>query len=213
MNDDAGCVYVVDDEAALRRSLDVLLRAEGFEVESFAGGAEFLAAATPALPFGCVLLDLRMPDPDGLAVQRELARRGLAHPVILITAHGDVSAAVQAMKAGAHDFVEKPFSGEAILAALRAALAQGQRAHSAAQQAAQAKALVTTLSARELEVLQGLLAGRSNKRIGGDLGISPRTVEIHRGHMMAKLGVRSLPEAVRLALAAELAPADAPVGA
>ena len=208
MGEIPGRAYVVDDEAALRRSLEVLLRAEGFEVESFASGADFLAAATPELPFGCVLLDLRMPDTDGLAVQRELAGRGLTHPVILITGHGDVPAAVQAMKAGAHDFVEKPFSGNAILATLRAALAQGERAHSAAQQTAQAKARVATLSARELEVLRALLAGRANKRIAGDLGISPRTVEIHRGNLMAKLGVRSLSEAVRLALAAELAPPE-----
>ncbi len=212
MSGEARLVYVVDDEAALRRSLSLLLGAAGFTVETFDGGASFLQAATATLPFGCVLLDLRMPDLDGLAVQRVMNERRLAHPVILITAHGDVPVAVQAMKDGAYDFIEKPFSGEAILSAVEAALEQGDRARSAAEQVAQAKTLIASLSARETEVLRALMAGRQNKSIASDLGISARTVEIHRANLMGKLGVRSLSEAVRLAVAAEVTPAATPAG-
>jgi two-component system response regulator FixJ len=198
--------YVVDDEAPVRRSLALLLGAEGYAVETFEGGEAFLDAAGAGLAFGCVLLDLRMPGLDGLSVQRVLAERKLAHPVILVTAHGDVPVAVQAMKAGACDFIEKPYTAEEMLRAVAAALDRGSAAEGEAQRAAEAAARVAALSPREAEVLQGLVAGRQNKMIAKELGISPRTVEIHRGNLMAKLGVRSLPEAVRLALAAGVGP-------
>jgi two-component system response regulator FixJ len=143
---------------------------------------------------------------DGLAVQRAMVQRRLLHPVILITGHGDVPAAVKAMKSGVCDFIEKPFSGEDILHAVAAALERGSAVQAEARKVAEAKARIATLSAREGEVLQALVAGRQNKVVALDLGISPRTVEIHRGNLMAKLGVRSLPEAVRLALAAGMKP-------
>ena len=199
--------YVVDDEVAVRHSLELLLGAEGYRVRSFASGESLLEAA-PALPFGCVLLDLRMPGLDGLAVQRLLSGQRLPHPVVLVTAHGEVPLAVEAMKAGAADFIEKPFTAEEILRAVAGALDRGRAARDEAVEATQAVARVATLSPREAEVLLGLVGGRQNKVIANDLGISPRTVEIHRGNLMTKLGARSLPEAVRLALAAGIRPAD-----
>jgi two-component system response regulator FixJ len=209
MSAERGCVHVVDDEAAVRQSLDLLLGAEGYQVRTFPSGEAFLAAA-PTLPFGCVLLDLRMPGLDGLAVQRALAERRSSHAVVLVTAHGDVQAAVQAMKSGACDFIEKPFSGAEILRAVADALDLGRASRDEAEEAAEAASRVAGLSGRESEVLHGLVAGRQNKVIASDLGISPRTVEIHRGNLMAKLGARSLPEAVRLALAAGMRPAPPP---
>lgn len=207
MSAERGVVYVVDDESVVRQSLGLLLGAEGYGVRGFACGESFLAAAG-ALPFGCVLLDLRMPGLDGLAVQRALAERRIGHPVVLVSAHGDVPAAVQAMKVGACDFIEKPFTGEEILRAVAGALDRGRASRDEAKEAAEAAERVASLSAREAEVLRRLVAGWQNKVIAIDLGISPRTVEIHRGNLMAKLGVRSLPEAVRLALAAGVRPAD-----
>jgi two-component system response regulator FixJ len=194
--------YVVDDEAAVRRSLTLLLRAAGYEVGTFESGEAFLEAANAGLPLGCVLLDLSMPGMDGLAVQREITARHLPHAVVMITAHGDVPAAVQAMKAGACDFIEKPFRGEDILAAAEAALQRCASHLAEAAEAAEAAERIATLSPREVDVLRGLVAGRQNKMIAQHLGISPRTVEIHRGNLMAKLGVRSLPDIVRMALAA-----------
>lgn len=196
--------YVVDDEEVVRRSLVVLLRAAGFTAEAFECGDAFLRAATAGLPFGCVFLDLRMPGMDGLTVQRELNAQGGELPVIIVTAHGDVSQAVEAMKLGASDFVEKPYDSQALLDAAEAALERGVEARARAREASEAAARVGSLSARELEVLQGLVAGRQNKEIARDLGLSPRTVEIHRANLMEKLSVRSLSEAIRIALSAGL---------
>jgi len=198
--------YVVDDEEGVRHSLTLLLRSASYAVETFETGDAFLRAAGPDLPFGCVLLDIRMQGADGLQVQRVLAERGLPHPVVMITAHGDVPLAVQAMKAGACDFIEKPFTAEEILRAAEAALERGACTQADAREAAEATARIAALSPREGEVLQGLVAGRQNKMIAQDLGISPRTVEIHRGNLMAKLGVHSLPEVVRIAIAAGVRP-------
>ena len=200
--------YVVDDDAAVRRSLALLLRSAGFAVRDYESGEAFLRAAAEAPggpPFGCVLLDLRMPGMDGLAVQREMAVRGLGLPVVVVTAHGDVPLAVQAMRAGASDFIEKPYGDEAIIQAAEAALARGGEERARGREAADAAARVGALSPREADVLRGVVAGRQNKAIAHDLGISPRTVEIHRANLMEKLGVRSLSEAVRVALAAGLA--------
>lgn len=197
--------YVVDDEATVRRSLAVLLRSAEFTVQDFNCGDAFLRAVA-TLPFGCVLLDLRMPGMDGLAVQREMAARGVRLPIVIVTAHGDVALAVQAMKAGACDFIEKPYDAEVILKATEAALARGDEERARAREADDAAARVAALTPREAEVLQGLVAGHSNKAIAFDLGVSPRTVEIHRANLMAKLGARSLSEAVRIALSAGLGP-------
>ena len=196
--------YVVDDESTVRRSLALLLRSAGFAVRDFDRGEAFLHATEGGLPFGCVLLDLRMPGMDGLAVQREMAARGVRLPVVVVTAHGDVALAVQAMKAGACDFIEKPYDAETILQAAEAALARGDEERARVRDAEDAAARVAALTPREVEVLQGLVAGRPNKIIAFDLGVSPRTVEIHRANVMAKLGARSLSEAVRIALSAGL---------
>jgi two-component system, LuxR family, response regulator FixJ len=206
MLDDERFVHVVDDDAAVRRSLALLLRSAGFAVETYESGDMFLrAASTPeGLRFGCVLLDLRMPGMDGFAVQREMAARGLGLPVVVVTAHGDVPLAVQAMRAGASDFIEKPYAGEAIIRAAEAAFARGEEERARSREAADAAARVSALTPREADVLRGLVAGRQNKVMARDLGISPRTVEIHRANLMEKLGVGSLSEAVRLALAAGL---------
>lgn len=215
-DDDAGSggrrvAHVVDDDAAVRRSLALLLRSVGFSVRAYESGEAFLEAAEAAapgggLPFGCVLLDLRMPGMDGLAVQREMAVRGLGLPVVVVTAHGDVPLAVQAMRAGASDFIEKPYGGDAIIQAAEAALARGDEDRARAREAAEAAARVAALTPREADVLRGLLAGRQNKVIARDLGISPRTVEIHRANLMDKLGVQSLSEALRTAMAAGFSP-------
>ena len=147
------------------------------------------------------LLDLRMPGLDGFGVLRQITARRLPHPVVIITGHGDVPVAVAAMKAGACDFVEKPFAGETILRAADAAMRRGDAALAEANEAAEAAARLAALSPREADVLRGVVSGRQNKVIARLLGISPRTVEIHRGNVMSKLGVRSVPEVMRLALA------------
>jgi two-component system response regulator FixJ len=214
MSDDGRVVHVVDDDGAVRRSLALLLRSAGFTVETHESGDVFLraAAAPGGLRFGCVLLDLQMPGMDGLAVQREMAARGLGLPVVVVTAHGDVPLAVQAMRAGASDFIEKPYVGEAIIQAADAALARGEEVRARAREAAEAAARVAALTPREADVLRRLVAGRQNKVIARDLGISPRTVEIHRANLMERLGASSLSEAVRIALAAGLEPGQGQPG-
>jgi len=197
-----GMVYVVDDEEAVRRSLSLLLRSVGHAVETFEGGDAFLRRAERDMPFGCVVLDVRMPGRDGEAVQREMAARGLRHPIVVITAHGDMPLAVRMMRAGACDMLQKPFPGEALLRATADALAQ----RDAAEEALVAEERLAALSPRESEVLRGMVAGRQNKIIAMELGISPRTVEIHRANLMRKLQARSLPEAVCLALAGGIRP-------
>lgn len=206
MQNDASIVYVVDDQADVRRSLSLILKSAGYEVQTYGDGDAFLRDATPDLPFGCVLLDLRMRATDCLAVQRKLAARGLCHPVVAITAHGSVRLAVQMMKAGACDVLEKPYSCTTILRAIAAALAATRERRDAAQEAHEAEARIAALSPREAEVLTGMVAGQQNKLIAQELRISPRTVEIHRANLMAKLQARSLPEAVRMALSAGIRP-------
>jgi two-component system response regulator FixJ len=198
-------VYIVDDDDAVRDSLSVLLEACGHHVQSFELARAFLDAA-PSLPLGCLIADIRMPEMDGLELQRHLNERSLHFPMIVITGHGDVPLAVRAMKAGAIDFIEKPFATPTILASVEAALSQLETAgeRDPAAQAAQAK--LDLLSPREREVLEGLLAGLPNKTIAYDLAISPRTVEIHRARVMDKMGARNLSQLIRLALAAGLEP-------
>ena len=198
------CVYIVDDDEAVRDSLSVLLESKAFGVRSFRSAPEFLATA-PSLPAGCLIIDIRMPEMDGLELQQHLTDRLLNFPLIVITGHGDVPLAVRAMKAGAVDFIEKPFAAEAILNSLEAALS---RLNTLGEDPAKAKstAKLALLSRRELQVLKGLLAGLPNKSIAYDLQISRRTVEIHRARLMDKTGARSLSELIRLALAAGMQP-------
>ena len=188
-----------------------MLGASEIRSHPFASGADFLEAIADLQP-GCVLLDLRMPQMDGFHVMSELARREVDWPVIVMTGHGEVPVAVRAMKLGAVDFIEKPFSEEALLACFGSAFAMLEERESASRRRREARDRVAQLTARETEILQGLLAGESNKQLAARLGISLRTVEMHRGNMMDRLGVGSLAEALALALEAELAPA-APLNA
>ncbi|SDB10271.1 response regulator transcription factor [Belnapia rosea] len=191
-------VPVVDDDAAVRDSLGLLLRTAGYETCGFAS-AEALLAALPA-EAGCVIADVRMPGGmDGVTLVQTLRRRGITLPVVLVSGHGDIPLAVRAMKAGAVDFIEKPYEDTAILGAVATALA----GH-AMPTDAEAVRQVAQLSPREREVLVALVAGQPNKAIAHELGISPRTVEVHRARVMEKLGVRSLSAAVRIGLMAGL---------
>ena len=198
-------VYIVDDDEAVRDSLSVLLESKSYTVKSFGSAPEFLAAA-PLLPLGCLIVDIRMPEMDGLELQQRLIERTLNFPMIVITGHGDVPLAVRAMKAGAVDFIEKPFAADAMLDSLQAALARLVAPNEKDPAAAGATEKLALLSPREREVLAGLVAGLPNKSIAYDLAISPRTVEIHRARVMDKMGARSLSQLVRLALAAGVHP-------
>ncbi|KKW90665.1 response regulator FixJ [Sphingobium chungbukense] len=191
-------IYVVDDDEAIRRSLSFMLKTSGFAVRLFEGGTSFLKEAA-GLPPGCVLLDVRMPDIDGLAVQQELRARGVMLPVVIMTGHGDIDMAVTAMKAGASDFIEKPFEKAALLACIETAQRLSVADRGASARTEDARARLNILTDREREVLDGLVEGLPNKTIAYDLGISPRTVEIHRANLMQKLEVKSLAEALRIA--------------
>ncbi|MFC7538099.1 response regulator transcription factor [Sphingomonas sp. GCM10030256] len=196
-------VHLVDDDEAIRRSAAFLLKTSGFGVAVYNSGAALLREVR-ALEPGCILLDIRMPEMDGLEVQKALREAGCMLPVIIMTGHGDVALAVQAMKAGAVDFIEKPFEKATLLSALDEG--QGRLEQSAASgcRREEARDRLKVLTGREREVLAGLVRGLPNKTIAYDLGISPRTVEIHRANLMDKLSVRSLSEALRIAFAAEL---------
>jgi two-component system, LuxR family, response regulator FixJ len=199
-----GNIYIVDDDEAVCRSLERMLQSAGFATVTYGSGTAFLDAAADGLARGCVLLDVRMPGMDGLEVQSRMGERGLTHPVVVMTGHGDVLTAVRAMKAGAVDFIEKPFRPDALLNAIEVALAAiGRRAED--RKVAQAADRIAMLSPREREVLDGLVVGRSNKSIAFDLNLSVRTVEVHRAHMLERLGTHSLAEAVRLVVLATLA--------
>lgn len=194
-------VHIVDDEDAIRRSASFMLKTSGYTVQTWVSGVAFLKEVRHA-PEGCVLLDVRMPEMDGLEVQQALLDRGVTMPVIVLTGHADVSIAVRAMKAGAVDFLEKPFEKAVLIAAIDAAFDRIAAADGAAARAAEANVVLGVLTPREREVLDGLAQGLPNKTIAYDLGISPRTVEVHRANLMAKLDVRSLSDALRLAFAA-----------
>jgi two-component system response regulator FixJ len=199
MPSETGIVHVIDDDQALRDSLTFLLRATGFQVTSYASAAAFLDAL-PALGLSCVISDVRMPGLSGIDLLRRLKELGIGVPVIVVTGHGDVPLAVEAMKFGAVDFLEKPFDDEVLLASVRSALRlqAGQVGRQAER--AEVEKRLAALSPRERDVLDGLVAGRANKQIAFDLGISPRTVEIYRANLMVKMMAESLSELVRMAL-------------
>lgn len=202
--EDKRIIHIVDDDDAIRRSASFMLKTSGFEVISYLSGVAFLKAIGRDAP-GCVLLDVRMPEMDGLEVQQALKDRGITMPVIVLTGHGDVTVAVRAMKGGAVDFIEKPFEKAVLLAAIAAAFDRISVSSSDEQRAAAANVLIAKLTGREQDVLKGLVQGLPNKTIAYDLGISPRTVEVHRANLMSKLGVRSLSEALRIGFSAGLA--------
>ena len=194
-------IHLVDDDDSVRRSVGFMLKTSGYLVKTYESGTHFLKEAK-ALDPGCILLDIRMPGVDGLEVQQALHEHGIALPVIIMTGHGDVPLSVKAMKAGAIDFIEKPFEKEALLSAIELGFSSLHRSESGRERAKEAQVRLHALTPREREVLNGLANGLPNKTIAYDLGISPRTVEIHRANLMAKLEVRSLSEALRLAFAA-----------
>jgi two-component system response regulator FixJ len=197
----ANLVHVIDDDDAVRDSLEFLLKTAKIEVQSYESAIAFLAKL-PTGSAGCVITDVRMPELSGVDLLKRLRDLGLSLPVIVITGHGDVQLAVEAMKAGAVDFFEKPFDDELLLASVRSALGRSeQQAHREAERAHMLERLAS-LSAREREVLEGLVAGKANKVIAFDLSISPRTVEIYRANVMTKMAAKSLSDLVRTALVA-----------
>ena len=197
-------VYVVDDDDAVRDSLQALLESRGFHVTAFASGDAFLAAGRLA-PVGCVVSDIRMPGLDGLQLQAALNEREMQLPLMFITGHGDVPIAVMAMKAGAVDFIEKPFDEETLLAGIERAIWLSREAQGREAEVAEMRRRIAELTAREREVLVCLAQGKQNKVIAIELGISPRTVEIHRARVLEKMAARSLSDLVRAALAVGLA--------
>jgi two-component system response regulator FixJ len=200
-------VHIVDDDASVRDSLTVLLESAGFTARAYDSAVAFLQAASDRTA-GCVLTDVQMPELNGLELQRRMSEQGIRLPVIVMTGHGDVPIAVEAMKAGAAEFLEKPFDDEQLLTAVTSAIEVSQRARDEAVAVADTMRRLATLTPREHEVLDRLVAGQPNKSIAYDLGSSPRTVEVHRARVMEKMGARSLPELVRMTIAAEQAKAS-----
>ena len=194
-------VFIVDDDAAMRDSLTVLLKAHGFKPETYESGPEFLAAFDDSRP-GCLLIDVRMPEMDGLTLQDTLAERGAHLPVVIMTAHGDVPTAVRAMKAGAADFLEKPFAEDALLDAVRRGFDHDRRGRAMAEDAGNVLDRANGLTAREAEVFELLVEGKANKVIARELGISPRTAEIHRARVLHKMKADNLSHLVRMAITA-----------
>jgi len=195
-------VHLVDDDAAIRRSVSFMLKTSGYQVQAYESGVELLKHAGELRP-GCILLDIRMPGMDGLEVQQALQEKGVTLPVIIMTGHGDVSLAVRAMKAGTIDFIEKPFEKETLKSALDHGFLRLSQKQVTGERRRDAEVRLQVLTSRERDVLNGLAQGLPNKTIAYDLGISPRTVEIHRANLMTKLGVRSLSAALRIAFAAQ----------
>jgi two-component system response regulator FixJ len=196
---DSQVVHVIDDDADVRQSLAFLLSTAGLAVRVHASAVAFLKVLD-GMQGGCVVTDIRMPQIDGLELQRRLHAQGSKLPVIVMTGHGDVALAVEAMKAGAVDFIEKPFDDEVLLAAIRTALSRQAEDSERAARKAMIQDRLKALSEREREVLEGLVAGKANKVIAYDLGISPRTVEVYRANLMTKMQADSLSALVRMAL-------------
>lgn len=202
--DDRAIVYIVDDDEALRRALDRLFRSVSLETRSYGAVREFIDAQRPDLP-GCIVLDVRLPGTNGLEFQAQLGDLGINLPVVLITGHGDIPMTVRAMKAGAVDFLPKPFRDQDMLDAVSTAINRDRSRRAAEDLAAGLKDRFATLSMREREVMMLAASGRMNKQIAGELGLSEVTVKIHRGAAMRKMGARTLAELVRMADALNLA--------
>jgi two-component system response regulator FixJ len=198
MADTGSLIVVVEDDNRVRASLSALLRAAEHREAAFGSAEELLAHGMPNGAV-CLVVDIRLPGMDGVTLVEELRRRGDRTPVVMVTGHGDIPLAVRAVRAGASDFVEKPYDDEQLLASIGQAMADGVAETAAAQRIAQASTRVAALSAREREVLEALVAGKTTKLIAHELGLSVRTVEGHRGNLMARLGVRTLSAAMRIA--------------
>lgn len=200
---DKGVVYIVDDDEAVRQSLAFLLSSAGHAVRLYDSATAFLAGLA-GIKGGCLITDIRMPGMTGLELLQALNAKACALPAIVITGHGDIPLAVEAMKAGAVDFIEKPFDDTAILNAVKAALEREDVREGGDSEVIAAR--VASLSERERQVLEGLIAGHPNKTIAYDLGISPRTVEVYRANLMAKMEASSLSELIRMAILAKVTP-------
>jgi two-component system response regulator FixJ len=192
-------IYVIDDDESVRQSLEFLLKTAGMTVCGFESAKTFLDML-PQIRSGCIITDVRMPDVSGIDLLRRVKEIGIDIPVIVITGHGDVSMAVEAMKIGAVDFLEKPFDDETLLAAVRASLHRTADSAQRNAELADIRDKLAALSKRERQVLEGLVAGKANKAIAFDLGISPRTVEIYRANLMTKMAANSLSDLVRMAM-------------
>jgi len=201
---DSGVVHIVDDDEAVRQSLAFMLSAAGLPVRLYESATAFLAALK-GVQNGCLITDIRMPDMTGIELLHELRSKACSLPAIVITGHGDVPLAVEAMKAGAIDFIEKPFDEEEILHAVRMALERSGDREGLDEPEVLAK--LASLSERERQVLEGLIAGHPNKTIANDLGISPRTVEVYRANLMTKMQAKSLSDLIRMAILAQVLPA------
>ena len=197
-------IHIVDDEAPVRSSLAFLLISAGFAVRAHDGGPAFLAALSDPTQV-CLVTDLRMPEMNGVELLEAIGRRGHRVPAIVITGHGDVPMAVAAMKAGATDFIEKPFEDEVLIEAIHRACAAADARQDGGTAAAETYERLGQLTAREREILTGIVTGLPNKTIAYDLEISPRTVEVHRASIMAKMQAKNLPELVRMTLSVDLA--------
>jgi two-component system response regulator FixJ len=200
-------VHVIDDDDAVRESLEFLLRSAKIEVRTYDSAVAFLEA-TSGGDSGCIVTDVRMPGMSGVDLLRQLKARGSTMPVIVMTGHGDIKLAVEAMKIGASDFLEKPFDDEVLVASVKSALGQLEKDTQRTTERAELNKRLATLSGRERDVLEGLVAGKPNKIIAFDLGISPRTVEIYRANVMTKMDAGSLSELVRMALLAGILNAE-----
>ncbi|WP_292063548.1 response regulator FixJ [Brevundimonas sp. UBA7664] len=194
-------IHVVDDDSAIRDSLAFLLDTAGLSCRTYESAAALLAEAGNLAP-GCIVTDVRMPDMSGLDMVRRLSEMGVRQPVIVMTGHADVPLAIEAVRAGVKDFIEKPFDDEALLSSIRSALADHAGTAEREGQDAEVRDRLASLSARERQVLEGLVAGRANKVIAYDLEISPRTVEVYRANVMTKMQARSLSELVRMTILA-----------
>ena len=197
MKDADGIVFVVDDDSSIREAIKNLIGLEGLRVETFGTAQDFLRSERPDLP-GCLVLDVELPGLSGLDLQRELTAHGITLPIVFITGYGDIPMSVRAMKAGAMEFLTKPFRDQDLLDAIHQALERDQVARQHSREIAQLRARFEALTSRETEVMSMVVAGMLNKQIGFELGISEITVKIHRGRVMSKMGAQSVAELVRM---------------
>jgi two-component system response regulator FixJ len=200
-------ILIADDDDAVRDSMRALLETAGYRVNDF-NCAQAVLDHPHLAESGCLIADIRMPDMDGLTLQETLVSRQIALPVIIVTGHGEIPLAVRAMKAGAVDFIEKPFDDDQLLESINRALELSRTVRNQASLAQAAESRISALTTRERQVLEHLVAGRPNKLIAYELDISPRTVEIHRAHLMEKMQAKSLSDLVRQALSAGIGPAE-----
>ena len=202
MSNRSQTIHVIDDDQAVRDSLRWLIESVGLEVETFASAAEFLDKWTADMA-GCLVVDIRLPGMSGLDLQDNLKNLGCRLPIVIITGHGDVPAAIRAMKAGAFDFIEKPFSDQVLLDRIRGALRRDLGRRIAEAERSELQRRLDTLTKRERQVLDGVVQGKLNKQIATELDLSPKTIEVHRSHMMQKMGAATLAELIRVAVALE----------